>query len=125
MVSTELGDNDSHREEIDQSFVTCREDREHVYKSKAKLKNTQIYITDDVPEETREIRRKLLVPAMKRIKQTNLNAKVTIVGDRLLHDGYFYQHNKIPSRWLLSEDPEDEWSEQYTEKLKAGQTIIT
>ena len=87
---------------------TCREDRERVYEAKAKLKNTQIYITDDVPEETREIRRKLLVPAMKRIKQTNLNAKVTIVGDRLLHDGYFYEHNKIPSRWLPSEDPEDE-----------------
>ena len=87
---------------------TCREDQERVYKAKAKLKNTQIYITDDVPEETREIRRKLLVPAMKRIKQTNLNGKVTIVGDRLLHDGYFYEHNKIPSRWLPSEDPEDE-----------------
>ena len=35
---------------------TCRKDQQRVYKAKAKLKNTQIYIADDVPEETREIR---------------------------------------------------------------------
>ena len=36
---------------------TCREDRERVYKAKSTLKNTNIRINDDVPEEVREIRR--------------------------------------------------------------------
>lgn len=87
---------------------TCREDRERVYKAKAKLKNTSIHIADDVPEEIRVIRRKFLVPALKTIKMNDRNAKVSIVGDRLLHEGHLYNHNRIPSRWLPPDDSDVE-----------------
>ena len=87
---------------------TCREDRERVYKAKSKLKNTNIRINDDVPEEVREIRRKVLVPALKKIKAQQQSAKVTIVGDKLLHDGHFYDHNRIPARWLSTYESDED-----------------
>ena len=87
---------------------TCREDRERVYKAKSKLKNTNIRINDDVPEEVREIRRKVLVPALKKIKAQQQSAKVTIVGDKLLHDGHFYDHNRILTRWLSTYESDED-----------------
>ena len=45
--------------------VTCREDKERLFRAKARLKNTEITISNDVPEEIREIRKRLLVPTLK------------------------------------------------------------
>ena len=71
---------------------------------------TQTYesINDDVPEEVREIRGKVLVPALKKIKAQQQSAKVTIVGDKLLHDGHFYDHNRIPARWLSTYESDED-----------------
>ena len=88
---------------------TSREDRELVWKNKFKLQSVtgrRIFITDDVPVEIQEIRRKYLVPALKNRKSKNKESKVTIIGDKLVVDGKRYAYQQIPKRWFASEAEE-------------------
>ena len=83
---------------------TCREDKERIFRAKAKLKNTGIIISDDAPEEVREIRKRVLVPTLKKIRRVDPNMKTKIVGDQILIEGQMFHHDKIPDRWLSTAD---------------------
>ena len=86
---------------------TCREDKERIFRAKAKLKNTGITISDDVPEEVREIKKRVLVPTLKKIRKVDPNMKTKIVGDQILIKGQMFHHDKIPDRWLSTADQDD------------------
>ncbi|CAH1267606.1 UNC13C [Branchiostoma lanceolatum] len=77
---------------------TCRADRDQVWKNKTKLKNKPVFISDDVPYNVRELRKRKLVPFLKRAKSKGKRA--TIVGDRLVIEGESFAHWRIPSKWL-------------------------
>ncbi|KAI8521869.1 hypothetical protein Bbelb_016230 [Branchiostoma belcheri] len=93
---------------------TCRADRENVWRNKTKLKGKRVFITDDVPSNVREIRKRKLVPALKRAKATGKRA--TIVGDRLVIEGETFVHWKIPQRWLQDEPEAESGKSQETER---------
>ncbi|KAI8487305.1 hypothetical protein Bbelb_334700 [Branchiostoma belcheri] len=80
---------------------TCRADRDRVWKNKAHIKNKRIYITDDVPEKVRELRRNILVPALRRVKEGGKRGM--IVGNKLIIESKQYEHWEIPRRWLQDE----------------------
>lgn len=83
---------------------TCREDKDRVFRAKTKLKNTGITISNDVPEEIREVRNKVLVPTLKRVRRMDPNMKTKIVGDQILIQGQIFYHDKIPKRWLATDE---------------------
>ena len=74
---------------------TCRSDRDTVWRKKWKLRSTKIFISEDPPYKTRELRRRILIPAAKRARRIR-GTKVTIIGDRLVVDSRIYLHNQIP-----------------------------
>ncbi|KAI8503614.1 hypothetical protein Bbelb_185850 [Branchiostoma belcheri] len=80
---------------------TCRADRDRVWKNKAHIKNKRIYITDDVPAKVRELRRNILVPALRRVKEGGKRGM--IVGNKLVIESKQYEHWEIPRRWLQDE----------------------
>ena len=55
----------------------------------------------------REIRKTILVPALKEAKKTEVT-KATITGDRLIVNGKRYTFNQIPKRWKGIEEAEKE-----------------
>ncbi|KAI8517501.1 hypothetical protein Bbelb_035180 [Branchiostoma belcheri] len=80
---------------------TCRADRDRVWKNKAHIKNKRIYITDDVPAKVRELRRNILAPALRRVKEGGKRGM--IVGNKLVIESKQYEHWEIPRRWLQDE----------------------
>ena len=54
---------------------TCRSDRDKVWKLRRNLKGSQVNIGEDLPKRVQDLRRNVLVPAMKRpeeIQETKL-----------------------------------------------------
>ncbi|XP_078702242.1 uncharacterized protein LOC144928091 [Branchiostoma floridae x Branchiostoma belcheri] len=81
---------------------TCRADRDRVWKNKTQIKDKRIFITDDVPDKVRELRRNILVPALKRVKEGGKRGM--IVGNELVIESKQYKHwENIPRRWLQDE----------------------
>ena len=68
---------------------TCRADRDRVWKARYRLKNSRISMGEDLPKHIQEIRKNVLIPAMKKIKQETPSHKATVVGDKLVVNGKF------------------------------------
>ena len=80
---------------------TCRADRDRVWKARYRLKlNSRISIGEDLPKHIQEIRKNVLIPAMKKIKQETPSHKATVIGDKLVVNGKVYFHYDVPKKWL-------------------------
>ena len=79
---------------------TCRADRDEVWKCCYRLKNSNISMGEDLPKQIQDIRKKVLIPAMKKIKKDSPQSKATVLGDRLVVNGKRYYHYDIPISWL-------------------------
>ena len=79
---------------------TCRADRDCVWKARYRLKNSRISMGEDLPRQIQEIRKNVLIPAMKKIKQETPSHKATVVGDKLVVNGKVYFHYDVPKKWL-------------------------
>ena len=79
---------------------TCRADRDKVWKCRYRLKNSDISMGEDLPKQIQDIRKKVLIPAMKKIKKDSPHSKATVLGDKLIVDGKRYYHYDIPNSWL-------------------------
>ena len=65
---------------------TCRADRDATWRQRFNLKESSIRMAEDLPQNVREIRRKVLVPALKKARKRE-GTKATIIGDRLVVNG--------------------------------------
>ena len=83
------------------AHFTCREDQDLVWRERYNLK-----LAEDLPPAVREIRKTILVPAMKEAKKTE-GTKATITGDRLIVNGKRYTFNQIPKKWKESKTAEE------------------
>ena len=79
-------------------FFTCRADRDHVWSQRRLLAESNIRMGEDLPFNVREIRKNILVPALKKAQKTE-GVKASIVADKLVINGRPYTFNKIPSKW--------------------------
>ena len=66
---------------------TCPADRDRAWKACYRLKNSRISMGEDLPQHTQEIRKNVLIPAMKKIKQERPSHKATVVGYKLVVNG--------------------------------------
>ena len=90
---------------------TCRSDRDKVWKMRRNLKDSNISIGEDLPKGVQEIKRKILIPAMKKARSLDPRNKAAVIGDKLVVNGRQYLHFNIPKRWLdnqPSADPNEE-----------------
>ena len=55
---------------------------------------------EDLPRHIQEIRKNVLIAAMKKIKQESPSHKATVVGDKLVVNGKVYFHYDVPTKWL-------------------------
>ena len=62
------------------------------------LKESSIKIAEDLPLNVRELRKNILILALKKARQNQGN-KATIIGDHLLVNGKRYSFDKIPKKW--------------------------
>ncbi|CAH3111623.1 unnamed protein product, partial [Porites lobata] len=79
---------------------TCRADRDRVWKARYRLKNSRISMGEDLPKHIQEIRKNVLIPAMKNIKQETPSHKASVIGDKLVVNGKVYFHYDVPKKWL-------------------------
>ena len=79
---------------------TCRSDRDKVWKMRRNLKDSNISIGEDLPKRVQEIKRKVLIPAMKKARSLDPRNKAAVIGDKLVVNGRQYLHFNIPKRWL-------------------------
>ena len=69
-------------------------------------------VGEDLPKAIQDIRAKVLLPAMKKAKETP-STKATIVGDRLIVNGKSYFHYQIPEKWQVNQQvPQQQVEEQ-------------
>ena len=61
----------------------CRADRDSTWRQRYNLKGSSTRMAEDLPQNVREIRRNVLVPALKNARKSE-GTKATIIGDRLL-----------------------------------------
>ena len=52
---------------------------------------------EDLPKHIQEIRKNVVIPSMKKIKQETPNRKATVEGDKLVVNGNVYD---VPKKWL-------------------------
>ena len=91
---------------------TCRADRDKVWKYRYALKHSSVSVDEDLPKAIQDIRAKVLLPAMKKAKET-LSTKATIVGDRLIVNGKSYFHYQIPEKGQVNQQvPQQQVEEQ-------------
>ena len=79
---------------------TCCSNRELVWKNCFHLKDSPVAIGEDFPKHIQDIRRKVLVPALQKIKKENPRAKASVIGNRLIVNGKRYFHYDVPKEWL-------------------------
>ena len=71
-----------------------------------------ISISEDLPKAIQDIRAKILLPAMKKAKETPCT-KATIVRDRLIVNSESYFHYQIPEKWQVNQQvPQQQVEEQ-------------
>ena len=100
---------------------TCRADRDKVWKLRRNLKESQVNVGEDLPKRVQDLKKNVLVPAMKKARTVPRN-KAHVSGDNLIINGKAYSHYNIPARWLPS-NSEDQEEEQ--EGLNASATDFT
>jgi len=81
---------------------TRRADRDYVWRQRRHLEGSNFRMAEDLPLNVREIRKNILVPAIKKAKE-DANVKASIVGDKLVVNGRRYTFNKIPMQWRNDE----------------------
>ena len=69
------------------------------------LKGSHINIGEDLPKRVQEIRKSILLPAMKKVRNSNPKIKASVIGDKLIVNGKHYLHYDIPAQWLDTELP--------------------
>ncbi|CAH3186657.1 unnamed protein product, partial [Porites lobata] len=79
---------------------TFRADRDRVWKARYRLKNSRISMGEDLPKHIQEIRKNVLIPAMKKIKQETPSHKASVIGDKLAVNGKVYFDHDVPKKWL-------------------------
>ena len=102
---------------------TCRSDRDKVWKMRRNLKDSNISIGEDLPKRVQEIKRKILIPAMKKARSLDPRNKAAVIGDKLVVNGRQYLHFNISKRWLdyqLSSDSNEEPIEHGAMSLNAS-----
>ena len=77
---------------------TCRADRDSTWRQRFNLKESSIRMAEDLPQNVLEIRRNVLVPALKKARKRE-GTKATTIGDRLLVNGKSYSFDKIHKKW--------------------------
>ncbi|XP_078361563.1 uncharacterized protein LOC144645922 [Oculina patagonica] len=77
---------------------TCRADRDQVWRQRRHLAGSDVRMAEDLPFHVCEIRKNILVPALKKAKAVP-SVKASIVGDKLVVNGWRYTFNKIPMKW--------------------------
>ena len=77
---------------------TCRTNRDATWRQRFNLKELSIRMAEDLPKNVCEIRRKVLVPALKKARERE-GTKTTIIGDCLLVNGKSYSFDKILKKW--------------------------
>ena len=82
---------------------TCRADRDLAWRQHSNLKDSMVKIAEDLPLNVCEIRRTILIPALKKVRE-NEGTKATIIGDCLLVHGKKYMSNQIPMKWRSDVD---------------------
>ncbi|KAL9963155.1 hypothetical protein ACROYT_G032330 [Oculina patagonica] len=85
---------------------TCRADRDHVWRQRRHLEGSDVRMAEDLPFHVREIRKNILLPALKKAK-TVPSVKASIIGDKLVVNGRRYTFNKIPMKWRNDLQPQD------------------
>ena len=95
-----LGKPDRNRARPLIARFTCRADRGRVWKARYRLKNSRISMGEDLPRHIQEIRKKVLITTLKKIKQETPSHKATVVGDNLVVTGKVYFHYDVPKKWL-------------------------
>lgn len=78
-------------------------------------------MAEDLPQNVRETRRKVLVPALKKARKRE-GTKATIIGDRLLVNGKSYSFDKIPKNWQ-EVSPEEEMLRRASHNEEPEQTL--
>ena len=102
---------------------TCRSDRDKVWKMCRNFKDSNISIREDLPKRVQEIKRKILIPAMKKARSLDPRNKAAVIGDKLVVNERQYLHFNIPKRWLdyqLSSDSNEEPIEHGAMSLNAS-----
>lgn len=79
---------------------TCRADRDVVWKNRFNLKQSPIAMGEDYPKHIQDIRKKVLVPALKNLKKNQPRTNASVIGNRLIVNGKRYFHYDIPKEWL-------------------------
>lgn len=64
------------------------------------LKDSNISIGVDLLKRVQEIKRNVLIPAMKKARSLDPRNKAAIIGDKLAVNGRQHLHFNIPKRWL-------------------------
>ncbi len=100
---------------------TCSNDRDKVWKKRRNLKGSNVSIGEDLPKRVQEIKRKILIPAMKKARSLNPRNKASVIGDKLIVNGKQYMHFNIPKRWLDTQSTADEEPTDHNEELQQQQ----
>ena len=87
---------------------TCRNDRDKVWKKRRNLKGSNVSIGEDLPKRVQELKKKILIPAMKKARSLDPRNKASVIGDKLIVNGKQYLHFNNPKRWLNTQPPADQ-----------------
>ena len=96
---------------------TSRSDRDKVWKFRYNLKGSNVSIGKDLPKRVQEIRKKILVPAMKKVRNINPRNRASVIRDKLFVNGKYYLHHNIPKRWLSTEPLADGFNNKLAEDV--------
>lgn len=64
------------------------------------LKDSPVAISQDFLKHIQDIRRKVLVQALQKIKKESPRAKASVIGNRLNVNGTTYFQYDVPKEWL-------------------------
>lgn len=90
---------------------TCRSGRDKVWKMLCNVKDSSISIGKYLPKRLQEIKKKILIPAMKKARSLDPRNEAVVIGDKLAVNGRQYLHFNLAKRWLdnqLSYDSNEE-----------------
>ena len=64
-------------------------------------------IGEDLLKRVQEIRKKILVPAIKKARNIIPRNRASVIGDKLIVNGKFYLRYNIPNQWLSTKPSAD------------------
>ena len=71
-----------------------------MWKNRFNLKQSPIAMGEGYPKHIQDIRKKVLVPALKNLKKNQPRTNASVIGNRLIVNGKRYFHYDIPKEWL-------------------------